>query len=150
MNPTSRSLTGQGTLPVTPDEAAARIPHAAPIRCLGRVLEASDQGALSRFTVEPDALFLDGDTYRAEGLIEGMAQCVGAMEATTRDPRSSLGMLVAIKNMHVHELPSLGDTIEFRASLTRRLGPFTLAQCTADCGGTRLADGEFKFFIEGA
>ncbi len=78
-----------------------------------------------------------------------MAQAVGAMEATTRDPRSQRGMLVGIKHLEIDHLARVGDRIVFQVVLIRRLGPFTLTRVTALCEDTRLAEGELKFFIEG-
>lgn len=86
-----------------------------------------------------------------QGLLEGLAQSAAVLHAPAggANPSSEgVGMLVGVRNFVVSRQPAVGEHVQWRVDLVKRLGPFMLTDCRALCGDELLARGELKFYWE--
>ncbi len=135
----------------SPPDPSTPIIHRPPILCVDAILSADEQVAICEYEVREGPHVRDGVMWE-QGLVEGLAQSVSALDLPPGAPTPGedvIGMLVGIRGFAVHRRPRVGERIEWRVELIRRLGPFTLARGIASSGEEVLAEGELKFYWEG-
>jgi len=86
-------------------------------------------------------------------VIEGLAQtaCVLNGHHDRGIGRSTgKGMLVEVRKFKVERVPEVGECVDYRVDLIKRLLPLVLVQGEARVGADVIAAGELKFFVEEA
>ena len=129
---------------------AEYIPHRAPILGVDRILTLQEGLAVAERRVEngPDA---PGGALWEQGLIEGLAQTASALHrrsALAEGRRVQRGMLVGMNRLVFHRRARVGERIEYRAELLRRLEALSLVHGIARVGNEVLAEGDLKFYVE--
>jgi predicted hotdog family 3-hydroxylacyl-ACP dehydratase len=128
------------------------LPHRLPILLVDALLSMGDTHGLAQKT------FREGD-YGAEGgfviegaLIECLAQTVAAihgLKAFNQGCAVAPGMLVGVEDFAIFSRAVVGRSIEMAVEITRRLGPFCLADGVIRQESKTIAQGCLKFYIEG-
>ena len=134
-------------LPNPPDPASP-IRHRAPILCVDRIVEASEDHAVCELDVREGAQVVDGSLWEP-GLVEGLAQSSAVLQSCAAPDGQRLegvGMLVGVRRFAVRRRPTVGEQDTWRVDIVKRLGPYLLVEGVARCGEEVLASGELKFY----
>src|ERR1700759_4501552 len=90
------------------------IPQRAPFIMIDEIVSAGEHSTTSVFTITADNLFVVDGAFSESGMVENMAQTAGAGVGFRRQtaglPLQS-GYIAALKNVVVHALPKINDTI---------------------------------------
>lgn len=124
------------------------IHHRPPILCVDRILEFSAEHALCEYEVREGGHVRDGAMWE-EGLLEGLAQSAAVLQSLPSGATvEGVGMLVGIRKFVIQRAPVIGELVQWRVDLIKRLGPFMLTDCRALSGEECFARGELKFYWE--
>lgn len=127
------------------------IPHRPPILGVDRIVSIDAESAVAERVVEagPDVGPM-GDLWE-QALIEGLAQTASALHgrsARTAGRQVLRGMLVGMNRLVFHRRARVGERIEYRTELIRRLDAVSLVHGIARVGAEVLAEGDLKFYVE--
>lgn len=125
------------------------------------ILEIESDFVETVFLIKDDNIFVDKDTFIEAGLIENTAQTCSSIvgkkyffedDGTENENVNVLGFISAIKNLKIHELPKVGDTIITKANLVSKFSGDDYTLCTMSCesllGEKKLLECEINLFIQ--
>ena len=127
------------------------IPQAAPFEMIDYVVQVTETGTRTRFTVREGHLFVDGGFFTEPGLIENMAQTAAAgtgWKAAQQQQPAPVGFIGAVKNFAVSALPAVGDTIESTVTVLHQVMHAHVVQGKVTLRGETIAEAEFKIFLQ--
>ena len=106
----------------------------------------------TRFVIEADNIFCRNGVLSASGLIENIAQTcaarIGYINKYILHKDVNIGFIGAVRNLEIHDLPKVGQTIETRIEVLSSTFGLTLAHGEVRLtDGTLLADGEMKIAL---
>jgi len=137
------------------------LPHRAPLLMVDVILNIDASFVETIFLIKEDNIFVSNDTFIEAGLIENTAQTCSSIvgkkyffeeDGTENENVNVIGFISAIKNLKIHLLPKVGDTIITKANLVSKFdgGDYTL--CTMNCesllGEKILLECEINLFIQ--
>jgi len=113
------------------------------------------------FLIKEDNIFVDNNIFIEAGLIENTAQTCSSIvgkkyffdeDGTENENVNVLGFISAIKNLKIHLLPKVGDTIITKANLVSKFAGDDYTLCTMSCesllGDKILLECEINLFIQ--
>ncbi len=107
---------------------------------------------VTQTTVTAGNIFVENGRFTASGLIENIAQTcaarIGYVNKYILKKGIQLGFIGAIRDLTVHSLPVVGDTIVTRVEVIEDVFGMTLAQATVTRGDELLVDTQIKIAIE--
>ncbi|RYE24347.1 MAG: 3-hydroxyacyl-ACP dehydratase [Sphingobacteriales bacterium] len=127
------------------------IPQAAPFIMVGEVLEANEQLSKTSFTVAKDNILVKNGHFTEGGLVENMAQTAAAgmgYRGKQEGKHPIVGFIGALKNLHVNELPKVGDVLTTEARFTHTIMNVHIVQGTVFANGKEMASCELKIFLQ--
>lgn len=126
------------------------IPQRPPMVMVDRLLHCDPVVTETELTVREDNIMVEGGCMPACGLIENIAQtCAARMGyiSRSRGEEVRVGVIGALRDIEIHHLPSVGDTIKTRIEVSDEIFGMTLAQAESRCGDTLLASGTIKIAL---
>jgi predicted hotdog family 3-hydroxylacyl-ACP dehydratase len=126
------------------------IPQRPPMVMVDRLLHCDPVVTETELTVREDNIMVEGGCLPACGLIENIAQtCAARMGyiSRSRGEEVRVGVIGALRDIEIHHLPSVGDTIKTRIEVSDEIFGMTLAQAESRCGDTLLASGTIKIAL---
>ncbi len=127
------------------------IPQAAPFEMIDELVQVTEAGTQTRFTVREGHLFVAGGVFTEPGLIENMAQTAAAgtgWSAAQQNNPAPVGFIGAVKNFEVSRLPKIGDTIISTIVIQHQVMNAHIVQGTIRLDDTVIASAEFKIFLQ--
>lgn len=137
------------------------LPHRAPMLMVDLILDIDSSFVETTFLIQADNIFVDNNIFIEAGLIENTAQTCSAIvgkkyffeeDGTENENVNVLGFISAIKNLKIHELPKVGDTIITKATLVSKFTGDDYTLCTMSCqsllGEKVLLECEINLFIQ--
>jgi len=132
------------------------IPQEKPMIMVDTLLEHDEERSLTGFLVEEGNIFVEDGRFSEAGLIENMAQSaalrtgwIGKQEsAQQKDYKPPLGVIGAVKNFILHQLPSAGGTLQTEIHLVASFGSATMVKAFVRSGTVLYAEAELKIFIQ--
>lgn len=113
------------------------------------------------FLIKEDNIFVDKNIFLEAGLIENTAQTCSSIvgkkyffdEDGTEDQYVNvIGFISALKNLKIHSLPKVGDTITTKATLVSKFVGDDYTLCTMSCQSLHedkiLLECEINLFIQ--
>jgi hypothetical protein len=113
------------------------------------------------FLIKEDNIFVQNSVFIEAGLIENTAQTCSSIvgkkyffdeNGTENENVNVLGFISAIKNLKIHSLPKVGDSIITKASLVSKFVGDDYTLCTMSCesllGEKILLECEINLFIQ--
>lgn len=113
------------------------------------------------FLIKEDNIFVDNNIFTEAGLIENTAQTCSSIvgkkyffdeDGTENENVNVLGFISAIKNLKIHSLPKVGDTIITKANLVSKFVGDDYTLCTMSCESfiedKTLLECEINLFIQ--
>lgn len=126
------------------------LPQRPPMVMVDALLECTDEYYISQFCSNRENVFNSKGFFNESGLAENMAQTaalgVGYFAVTNKE-EVPLGFIGAIKNLKIHKLPRIEETITTKITVLHIVLNATIAKAEVFIGETQIAEGEYKIFI---
>ncbi|MTH17788.1 ABC transporter permease [Flavobacterium sp. LC2016-01] len=137
------------------------LPHRAPMLMVDLILEIDATSVETEFLIKEDNIFVDKGILIEAGLIENTAQTCSSIvgkkyffeeDGTENENVNVIGFISALKNLKIHELPKVGNTITTKATLVSKFVGDDYTLCTMNCAslfeGKILLECEINLFIQ--
>lgn len=126
------------------------IPQRPPMVMVDRLLHCDTVLTKTEFTVRKECIMVDDDHMSPIGLIENIAQTCAARMGyinISSGKEIRVGVIGALREMEIHALPKVGDTITTSITVSDEVFGMTLAQAESRCGDTIMASGTIKIAL---
>lgn len=115
-----------------------------------RLLHCDPVLTTTSFGVKADCIMVDDGCLSAIGLIENIAQtCAARMGYINLNSGKEvqIGVIGALRDLVVHALPSVGETLTTSIEVSDEVFGMTLAKATTHSGNTLLCSGTIKIAL---
>jgi predicted hotdog family 3-hydroxylacyl-ACP dehydratase len=103
-------------------------------------------------TITENNIFVDNGCFTASGLIENIAQTcaarIGYVNKYILKKGIQIGFIGAIRNLQIHDLPKVNDTITTTVDVQEEIFGMTLANSTVQLGKNILVTAEMKIALK--
>ena len=126
------------------------IPQRPPFVMVDYVEHCDMVDAVTKFTIQPDNIFLDDGLLSPSGIIESIAQsCAARMGCINRMRNESIkiGYIGDIRNCAIHRQPRLGEELTIHVHILEDVFHLTLAEVTMRAGEEVLATALIKIAL---
>lgn len=127
------------------------LPQQEPFVLIDQLCQYDDQQTVTRFTVRPDHLMVEGDHLMTCALAENMAQTcaarLGYYNKYVLKEGIQIGFIGDIKNMVITDTANVGDTLLTTVTVTMQLMDVTLVHATIVCGERTIATADLKIAL---
>lgn len=126
------------------------IPQRPPMVMVDRLLHCDTVLTKTEFTVRKECIMVDDDHMSPIGLIENIAQTCAARMGyinISNGKEVRVGVIGALREMEIHALPKVDDTITTSITVSDEVFGMTLAQAESRCGDTIMASGTIKIAL---
>jgi 3-hydroxymyristoyl/3-hydroxydecanoyl-(acyl carrier protein) dehydratase len=137
------------------------LPHRAPMLMVDLILDIDANFVETIFLIKEDNIFVDKNIFTEAGLIENTAQTCSSIvgkkyffdeDGTENENVSVIGFISALKNLKIHSLPKVGDSITTKATLVSKFVGDDYTLCTMSCESLLeeqlLLECEINLFIQ--
>jgi 3-hydroxymyristoyl/3-hydroxydecanoyl-(acyl carrier protein) dehydratase len=137
------------------------LPHRTPMLMVDLILEIDANFVETIFLIKEDNIFVDNHVFIEAGLIENTAQTCSSIvgkkyffdeDGTENENVNVIGFISALKNLKIHSLPKVGDTITTKAALVSKFVGDDYTLCTMSCESLLedkiLLECEINLFIQ--
>ena len=137
------------------------LPHRAPMLMVDLILNIDSSSVETVFLVEEDNIFVQNNIFIEAGLIENTAQTCSAIvgkkyffddNGLENENVNVIGFISALKNVKIHALPKVGETIITKADLVSKFTGDDYTLCTMSCQSSAkdqiLLECEINLFIQ--
>ena|SRR5579872_1427639 len=130
--------------------AFSYIPQRPPFVMIGELISVDERQTITNFTIREDNIFVNNGIFSESGMIENMAQTAGAgvgYRIQMEGKPLQIGYIAALKNIQIHALPKVNDTITTEITMQQKVLSFHLVNGKVMCGDKEMATCEFKIFV---
>ncbi|GAA3761958.1 ABC transporter permease [Flavobacterium ginsengiterrae] len=137
------------------------LPHRAPLLMVDLILDIDANFVETIFLIKEDNIFVQDNVFIEAGLIENTAQTCSSIvgkkyffdeDGTENENVNVIGFISALKNVKIHSLPKVGDTIITKADLVSKFAGEDYTLCTMSCQSSVedqiLLECEINLFIQ--
>lgn len=137
------------------------LPHRAPMLMVDLILDIDANFVETIFLIKEDNIFVQNNVFIEAGLIENTAQTCSSIvgkkyffdeNGTENENVNVIGFISALKNVKIHALPKVGDTIITKADLVSKFAGDDYTLCTMSCQSSVedqiLLECEINLFIQ--
>ncbi len=137
------------------------LPHRAPMLMVDLILDIDANFVETIFLIKEDNIFVQNNVFIEAGLIENTAQTCSSIvgkkyffdeNGTENENVNVIGFISALKNVKIHSLPKVGDTIITKADLVSKFAGDDYTLCTMSCQSSVedqiLLECEINLFIQ--
>lgn len=135
----------------TPTEILQYIPQRNPIVMVHELVEASDIHAVTRFSIEPDNVFVSSGTFSEPGLIENIAQTAAVhvgYQCSQKNIPIPIGYIAAVKDLKIHGLPRQNSSFLTTVKVINKVLDITVVQGEIEQEGKILCSCEMRIFAK--
>ena len=129
------------------------LPQQEPFVMIGTLTHFDRVRTVTELCVTAGNLFVESDHLNAAGLVENIAQTcaarIGYVNKFILLKGIQVGYIGAIRDLTVHGLPSVGETITTTVDVLEEVFGMTLATATITCGDRTLLTTQMKIAIKG-
>ena len=125
------------------------------------ILDIDSNFVETTFLIKEDNIFVQNNVFIEAGLIENTAQTCSSIvgkkyffdeDGTENENVNVIGFISALKNVKIHSLPKVGDTIITKADLVSKFAGDDYTLCTMSCQSSVedqiLLECEINLFIQ--
>ena len=126
------------------------LPQRSPFIMIDRLCECDSVVTETELLVREGNLFCRDGVLREPGVVENIAQtCAARMGYLNKinDAEVKVGFIGALKNLVIHELPKVDETLNTRIEVQSEVMALTLVKATVECRGRLVAECEMKIAI---
>ncbi|MGO4772835.1 ABC transporter permease [Flavobacterium sp. W22_SRS_FK3] len=137
------------------------LPHRAPMLMVDLILNIDANFVETIFFIQEDNIFVDNNIFTEAGLIENTAQTCSSIvgkkyffdeDGTENKNVNVIGFISALKNLKIHALPKVGNSIITKAALVSKFVGDDYTLCTMSCESLLedkiLLECEINLFIQ--
>ncbi|UUF15647.1 MULTISPECIES: ABC transporter permease [Flavobacterium] len=137
------------------------LPHRAPMLMVDLILDIDANFVETTFLIKEDNIFVQNTVFIEAGLIENTAQTCSSIvgkkyffdeDGTENENVNVIGFISALKNVKIHSLPKVGETIITKANLVSKFAGDDYTLCTMSCQSSVedqiLLECEINLFIQ--
>jgi len=135
----------------TPNDIINYIPQRHPFVMVGRLIEASANGATTEFEIDADNVLVQKGFFSEAGLVENMAQTIAAQAgyyAHTNNLGAPMGFIANVKDLKVFGLPRVGSTVTTSVKVVNQVFDMTLCVGEVRQNNEVLCQGEIRVFVK--
>ena len=139
------------------------LPHQAPMLMVDLILNLNAEFVETTFVIKEENIFIDNGFFVEAGLIENAAQTCSSIvgkkyffdeKGIENEDVAVIGFISALKNVKIHFLPKVGDTLITQAHLISKFVADDYTLCTMKCISSYqenvLLECEINLFIQKA
>lgn len=129
----------------------AYLPQRPPFVMIDTIVKADATASVTNFTIPASNILVENGYFTESGLVENMAQTAAAgntLQAQQTNGAAPVGFIGALKNLQIHQLPLVGQTITTTVSYGMQVMNAQIVQATIELNGTIIANCELKIFIQ--
>lgn len=124
------------------------IPQRPPFVLIDNLLYCDKISAKTNFLIKENTLFVENGHFCEAGLIENMAQtCAVRIGYMNRTEAMKIGVIGAVKNLEIYQLPTYNQTIETSIEVTNIIFDTTIVNAKVMWNNTLIATCEMKVSI---
>lgn len=126
------------------------LPQRPPMVMVSRLLHCDTVLTTTELDIKEDNILVENGCLSEIGLIENIAQTCAARMGyinLSSGKEVRVGVIGALRDIEIHHLPPVGDTIETRIEVSDEVFGMTLAQASSRCGDLLLASGTIKIAL---
>lgn len=127
------------------------LPQKEPFVMISRLVIFDDVRTVTETDIKNDNIFVENGYFTASGLIENIAQTcaarIGFVNKFILKETIQIGVIGAIRNMEIKELPKAGQTITTVVDVKEDVFGMTLASAVVRCNQCTIASTEIKIAI---
>ena len=129
------------------------LPQRDPFVAVDRLTGYDDTEVVTETLVKADSHFTEDGRLTAAGLMENIAQsCAARIGFRTLYvmglDKVDIGVIGALRNMEIHALPPVGQTLTTRVTVREEAFGITLVEASVESEGQLLAEGEMKITLK--
>lgn len=113
------------------DDILRFIPQRNPIVMVHSLLEATDDYALTDFTIKPENVFIDKGRFAEPGLVENIAQTAAVhigYQCSLKGIPIPIGYIAAIKDLRVLSLPVVNTKVKTSVKIVNKVLDITVVE----------------------
>jgi predicted hotdog family 3-hydroxylacyl-ACP dehydratase len=126
------------------------VPQRPPFLMVDALTGYGDKFGLSEFVIRDENIFVKDGLLTEPGIVENIAQTAAAhagYAANFDNKPVKVGYIGAVKNLRIHFLPRVNDTLSTEIRVIHEIFEVTIVQGTCTCDGLPVAECEMKIFI---
>lgn len=128
------------------------LPQQEPFVMIRRLTQFDMLRTVTETTITENNIFVDNGCFTASGLIENIAQTcaarIGYVNKYILKKGIQIGFIGAIRNLQIHDLPKVNDTITTTVDVQEEIFGMTLANSTVQLGKNILVTAEMKIALK--
>ncbi len=134
----------------TRSEIESFIPQRDPFIAIHEIHQATDEYAITQFTVVAESIFVIDGMLGEPGLIENIAQTAAAQMGyvcKTKKLPVPIGYIASVKNLKIIELPPIGSVLTTSIQITNRVMNVILIEGRIKTGDNSVCECEMRIFV---
>ncbi|MBR6989552.1 MAG: pseudouridylate synthase [Bacteroidaceae bacterium] len=128
------------------------LPQQEPFVMISRLTQFDMLRTVTETTITENNIFVGNGCFTASGLIENIAQTcaarIGYVNKYILKKGIQIGFIGALRNLQIHDLPKVNDTITTTVDVQEEIFGMTLANSTVQLGKNILLTGELKIALK--
>ncbi len=135
----------------TENDITQYIPQRDPMVMVHKLVEASDNHAITQLLIESTNIFVDDGCFIEPGLVENIAQTAALQvgyQCAQRNVPIPIGYIAAIKNLEIHSLPPIEATIKTSVQVTNKVLELTVVEGKVEYDGKLCCSCEMRIFAK--
>lgn len=124
------------------------LPQREPFVMVGGLVSFEERRIVTATTVAGDNILVSDGRFAPAGLMENMAQTcaarIGYVNKYILRQDIRIGYIGAIRNLHIHRLPRVGETLQTTVDILEEVFGLTLVRAVVRVDGELIAEGEMK------
>ncbi len=131
---------------------AELLPQRKPFVMISELLSFSYERTVTRFHVQDDNVFIEGDSLVPEGLVENVAQTcaarIGFINKYILNKPVSVGYVCSVKDFNVTRSPQIGETLDTEVVLKGEFGNMLIVNAVVRDEEETLAEGSIVIALD--
>jgi predicted hotdog family 3-hydroxylacyl-ACP dehydratase len=127
------------------------LPQHEPFVMVGKLLHYDKDKTVTSTMIQSTNIFVENGLFTASGVIENIAQTcatrIGYINKYILKKDIQLGFIGAIRNLNIHRMPKVGETIETSILTLEEVFGMTLVSALVKSGDEIIAESEMKIAI---
>lgn len=127
------------------------IPQRSPFVMVDTLEHCDDNGAVTKFVIKIDNIFIRNGNLTEPALIENIAQTAAAHKGRLCSEQNKpvpIGFIGAVENLKISKLPKIGDTLYSTVTIINQVLNATIIAGKIVVNGNELASCKMKIFVQ--
>ena len=120
------------------------IPQQPPFVFVDTLLEVEEDSFKAEYIVKPNTPLSDENYFTEAGIVEFVAQSMAAHTGYISEHKASMGLIGAVKNLAIHEVPKVGEVLRSEIKILNRVFNVTFVQAKVFIQDREIAHCELK------